>query len=228
MGKDIEISRPGEKSFKGYLAKPSSGTDNGKGIVVLQEWWGLVPHIKSVADRFAEKGFTALAPDLFEGLETKDPDKGGRLLMALNIEKTEKNLRHAMTRLQSELPKPTKVGVVGFCMGGQLALLAATTSPDLVGAVIDFYGIHPKVNPDFSQLDCPALGFFAGKDTFVTPDKVDALENAVKKVGKTMEFNRFAEAGHAFFNDSREDAYNPELAKLAFEKSLSFFSDSLA
>ena len=161
-------------------------------MVVLQEWWGLVPHIKSVVDRFAEKGFTALAPDLFEDQETKDPDEAGRLLMALNIESTEKNLRHAMIRLQSECNGSAKVGVVGFCMGGQLALLAATTSPDLLGGVIDFYGVHPNVNPDFSKLDCPALGFFAGNDTFVTPDKVDALEEAVKKEGKTMEFNRFA------------------------------------
>lgn len=218
MGMDIEGI--------GYLALPESGS--GPGLIVLQEWWGLVPHIKSVADRFAAAGYVALAPDLFKGIQTSSPDEAGRLLMALNIDQTAQDLQVAVRfLLGQEAVTTTKVGVVGFCMGGQLALLAATVS-DNVGAVVDFYGIHPNVKPDFSKLTAPVLGIFAEHDGFVPPDAVKALEAAIVEAGGAIATHTYPDTDHAFFNDTRPEVYNPTAATDAWERTLSFFQKELA
>ncbi len=206
----------------GYLARPAK--PNGKGVVVLQEWWGLVPHIKSVADRFAAEGYTALAPDLYRGKSTTSPDEAGRMLMALDIANAEKDLRGAITALAEQGGVKGKVGVVGFCMGGQLALLAATTSADRVGAAVDFYGIHPNVKPDFSKLGAPVLGLFGGKDASVKPA---GLIEAIRAAGKSIEHHTYPDAGHAFFNDARPEVYDKAAADDAWRRTLEFFSASL-
>ena len=141
----------------GYLATPKSGA--GPGVLVIQEWWGLVPHIKHVCDRFAAEGFVALAPDMFHGQTASEPDGAGKLFMALNIARAEKDLRGAVAYLLGR-SATKRVGAVGFCMGGQLALFAATLNP-AVGACVNFYGIHPNVKPDYAKLAGPVLGLYA-------------------------------------------------------------------
>ncbi|WP_199336675.1 dienelactone hydrolase family protein [Oscillatoria sp. FACHB-1407] len=210
----------------GYLALPESGS--GPGVIVLQEWWGLVPHIKSVADRFAAAGFVALAPDLFKGIQTTSPDEAGRLLMALNIDQTAQDLQVAARFLlgQEAVTLP-KIGVVGFCMGGQLALLAATVS-DNVGAVVDFYGIHPNVHPDFSKLTAPVLGIFAENDSFVPADAVKALAASIQEAGGAIATHTYPNTDHAFFNDTRPEVYNAEAATDAWSRTLDFLQKELA
>ena len=155
-----------------YLALPAGG--KGPGIIVIQEWWGLVGHIKSVCDRFAAEGFSALAPDMYHGQTANEPDGAGKLFMALNIAQAEKDLRGAAAYLAGQ-SSTAKLGAVGFCMGGQLALFAATLNPN-VGACVNFYGIHPNVKPDYSKLSGPVLGLFAEKDAFVTPATARQVE----------------------------------------------------
>lgn len=210
----------------GYLALPEQ--PSGVGVIVLQEWWGLVPHIKSVADRFAAVGFTALAPDLFKGETTTSPDEAGRLFMALNIEQTAKDLEVAINTLLNH-PSVTyrKIGVVGFCMGGQLALLAATLS-NQIGAVVDFYGVHPNVKPDFSKLSAPVLGIFGEQDDFVPPEVVHQLETAIQQAGGTIEPHIYPNASHAFFNDTRPEVYNSTAAADAWNRTLNFLQQTLA
>src|ERR1051325_1054031 len=157
-GEMIEFKSNGGTA-RGYLAKPESGS--GPGVVVIQEWWGLVPHIKDVADRFAAEGFVALAPDLYHGDVAKSPDEAGKMMMALNIDQTEKDLRGAVQYLiDSDAAEGDSVGTVGFCMGGALSLYGASKN-ERVGACVVFYGIHPKVKPDFDNLSAPVLGIFA-------------------------------------------------------------------
>src|SRR4026208_2372196 len=124
-GKMVEFPTNGHKT-QGYLATPAAG--KGPGILVIQEWWGLVPHIKSVCDRFAAEGFSALAPDMYHGKTASEPDEAGKLFMALNIAQAERDLRGAATSLLGQ-SSTKKLGAVGFCMGGQLALYAATLNP---------------------------------------------------------------------------------------------------
>jgi carboxymethylenebutenolidase len=210
----------------GYLALPESGS--GQGILVLQEWWGLVPHIRKVADRFTAAGFVALAPDLYHGESTTSPDEAGRMLMALNINRTAQDLQRAAEYLLNhEAVVGDKLGVVGFCMGGQLALLAATVS-DKIGVTVDFYGIHPNVKPNFSNLNSPVLGIFGEKDSSVPPDAVKALEANIQKAGGTIETHTYPDADHAFFNDTRPEVYNPNAALDAWNRTISFFQHHLA
>ena len=117
MGEIIEFKGNGQP-YTGYLATAPNG---GPGVIVIQEWWGLVDHIKDIADRFAGAGFTALAPDFYHGKKTKSPDEAGKLFMALNISDAEKVLKGAVDALLSNQKCNSKTaGVVGFCMGGQL------------------------------------------------------------------------------------------------------------
>lgn len=209
----------------GYLATPAN--PNGSGVIVIQEWWGLVPHICSVADRFAEAGFVALAPDLYRGETTTSPDQAGRMFMALNIEQTAQDLEAAIHYLlQQPSVMQDKVAVVGFCMGGQLALLSGTISSQ-VAAVVDFYGIHPNVHPDFSKLTAPVLGIFGEQDDFVPPQAVSALETAIQEAGGSIEACTYANATHAFFNDSRLEVYNSEAAADAWTRTLDFLQRQL-
>ena len=210
----------------GYLALPEN--PNGMGVIVIQEWWGLVPHIKTVADRFAAAGYVALAPDLYKGTTTQSPDEAQRLFMALNIEKSAQDLEVAIDYLLKQPNvKIKKLGVVGFCLGGQLALLAATTS-EHIGAVVDFYGVHPNVSPDFSKLTAPVLGLFGETDDFVPPAAVRQLEAAIQQAGGSVNSHTYPNAGHAFFNDSRPEAYSAEAAADAWQRLLVFLPSTLA
>ena len=207
----------------GYLATPASG--KGPGVIVIQEWWGLVGHIKSVCDRFAAEGFTALAPDMYHGQTADEPDGAGKLFMALNIGQAEKDLKGAAAHLAQHSSTP-KLGAVGFCMGGQLALFAATLNPS-IGATVDFYGIHPNVKPDYAKLSGPVLGLFAEKDAFVTPQTARDVDAAIKKAGKQSEIHVYPNVDHGFFNDDRPDVYNKPAAEDAWRRVLSFFRTNL-
>ena len=221
-GRMVEFASNGTKT-SGYLATPASG--NGPGVLVLQEWWGLVPHIKNVCDRFAAEGFSALAPDMYHGKTADEPDGAGKLFMALNIAQAEKDLRGAAQYLLQH-SSTAKLGAVGFCMGGQLALFAATLNPS-VGATVNFYGIHPNVKPDYPKLSGPVLGLFAEKDGFVTPQVAKDVDAAIKKAGQQSEIHIYPGVDHAFFNDERADVYDKAAADDAWRRTLGFFRQHL-
>ena len=210
----------------GYLAEPENSS--GPGVIVIQEWWGLVDHIKDVCDRFAAEGFVALAPDLYHGKTTKSPDEAGKLMMAMRIDEAERDLSAAVDYL-STLDSTTseKIGAVGFCMGGALALYTATKNPK-VGACVVFYGGHPKVKPDLPNLNAPVLGLYAEKDGFVTPELARDLERQLKDLGKQIEVNIYKDTDHAFFNDTRPEVYNAEAAADAWQRTVGFLRRNLS
>jgi carboxymethylenebutenolidase len=223
MGEFVQFSHAGE-TFRGYLARAEPA---GPGVIVLQEWWGLVGHITDVADRFAAEGFTALAPDLYRGKSTTEPDEAGSLMMALNIAETELQLRAAVQALQHDPGTVEgKVGVVGFCMGGQLSMLAACENPE-IGACVNFYGIHPKVQPDFSKLEAPILGLFAELDDYASPAAVTLLSSALSDMGKRHEFHTYPGTHHAFFNNDRPAVYSESASSDAWSRVLAFFRSNL-
>jgi carboxymethylenebutenolidase len=209
----------------GYLSEPASG--KGPGVIVIQEWWGLVPHIKEVADRFAKEGFVALAPDLYHGETTKSPDEAGKLMMALRIDEAEKDLRAAINYLLAqEATTGTKVGTVGFCMGGALSLYAASKNPQVAACVV-FYGIHPNVKPDIASLQAPVLGIYAERDAYVPPSAVHELEAKLKEHGKSVEMHIYPGMDHGFFNDTRPDVYNEAAAEDAWRRTVALYNERL-
>lgn len=223
-GSRVQFPSNGGQS-DGYLSLPPGGS--GPGVIVLQEWWGLVPHIEDVADRFAAEGFVALAPDLYHGETTTSPDDAGKLMMALDIARTETDLRGAVQFLVNhQAVAGNRVGCVGFCMGGQLSLYAASRNPD-IGACVVYYGVHPHVKPDYASLKAPVLGFFAERDGFVTPEVVSALEADIRGAGKEVQFHTYPGTDHAFFNDTRSEVYDAAAAGDSWNRMLSFFRDRL-
>ena len=225
MGEMVQFPNNGG-STSGYLSVPDGG--NGPGVIVIQEWWGLVDHIKEVCDRFASEGFVALAPDLYHGKTTKSPDEAGKLMMAMRIDEAEKDLRAAAGYLAiQDSTTSEKIGVVGFCMGGALALYTATKNPK-IGACVVFYGGHPNVKPDLPNLHAPMLGLYADRDDFVTPDSVRELERKLKDLGKEVEVKIYPDADHAFFNDARPEVYNEGAAADAWQRTVEFLRKNLA
>ncbi len=221
MGEIVEFPSNGSTG-RGYLATPQSGA--GPGLVVIQEWWGLVPHIQDLCDRFAGEGFTALAPDLYRGETTTEPDEAGKLMMALNLDEAAKDMGGAIEFLQgSDTVRGEGVGVTGFCMGGGLAMKLAVQRPDDVRACVPFYGIIPweGATPDWGSLGSPVQGHFAEQDGFFTPEKVRELESSLRAAGKSVEFF-FYDADHAFFNDTRPEVYDAEASRMAWERTLDF------
>ena len=209
----------------GYLAIPEKGS--GPGVIVIQEWWGLVDHIKSVCDRFANEGYVALAPDMYHGKTTTSPDEAGKLMMALQIDQAEKDLRGAIQYLLNhDATTSDKVGTVGFCMGGALSLYAASKN-EQVGACVVFYGIHPNVKPDLPNLKAPVLGIYAEKDKSTPPEAVRDLEQQLKALGKSVEMHIYPDTDHAFFNDTRPGVYNRRAAEDAWRRTIEFFAKNL-
>ncbi len=208
----------------GYLA----GDGTGPGVIVIQEWWGLVPHIKDVADRFAAAGFTALAPDLYHGESSTEPDGAGKLMMALNLENAAKDLSGAVALLQQKTGRD-KVGVVGYCMGGGLALVLATQRPDAVAAAAPYYGAIPwaSVQPDWSALTAKVVGEYAELDGWASPEAAQALEAQLRELGKDATMHVHAGADHAFFNDARPEVYDAAASAAAFARTVALFRDTL-
>ena len=210
----------------GWLALPDGG--RGPGLIVVQEWWGLVGHIHQVVERFAGAGFVALAPDLYHGEQTKSPDKAGKLMMALDVARAARDLRSAADHLLAlDAVTSARVGVVGFCMGGQLALYAGQEHPDRFGAVVDFYGIHPNVPIDPARVRVPVLGHFGRRDDSVPEERVTELFDRLRAGGVDAQAHLY-DADHAFFNDDRPEVYSERDAAVAWERTVAFLRERLA
>ena len=222
---DVEFQSNGDTAT-GYLAEPESG--KGPGVVVLQEWWGVDDHIRSVVDRFASEGYVALAPDLYHGETTDQPDEAEQKMMAMNMDQAEKEMRGAVDYLsEHESYDGSGIGSVGFCLGGGLAVWTAAANPK-VDAVVSFYYVMPHGKPDFSKIDAPVLGHFGTSDDFVPVDDAKALEKELNDAGADANFEFYEGAGHAFFNDTdRLGTYDKEKAESAWQKTLDFFKRHL-
>jgi carboxymethylenebutenolidase len=210
----------------GYLAVPKQGS--GPGVLVIQEYWGLVDHIKDVCDRLAREGFVTLAPDLYNGRVTKSPDEAGKLFMALNIAKAGAALHGAALALLAR-PETTgaKVAAVGFCMGGQLALYAACQYPEQIGAAVDFYGVHPNVKIDPARVGVPVQAHFAKRDNSVKEAEARSLVEKILAAGGEIEAHYY-DADHAFFNDTRPTVYDKSCAETAWDRTLAFLHKQLS
>ncbi|HTU78388.1 MAG TPA: dienelactone hydrolase family protein [Solirubrobacteraceae bacterium] len=211
----------------GYLAAPAG--ERGPGVIVLQEWWGLDEHIRSLCDRLAADGFFALAPDLYRGETTDQPSEAQQKMMALSMEEAEEEMCGAADFLAAQPGvEGAGVGAVGFCLGGGLAVWAAATCPTVVAAVTYYY-VMPHGKPDFRGIKGPVLGHFGSADEFVSVDDAKALEAELGDAGVDVAFHFYEGGGHAFVNDTnRLGTYDPELAQTSWERTVSFLRSALA
>lgn len=221
MGEMISFKRPDGKDCSGYYAKPAAG-DKAPGVVVIQEWWGLNDQIKGVADRFAGLGYRAVVPDLFRGTVTVEVAEANHLMTNLNFgDAAGQDIKGAVQHLKKTSPK---VGVVGFCMGGALAVLSAVFVKE-ANAVSSWYGFPPEGAADVETISIPIQLHFADEDAFFVPENARALEAKLKE-GKVNFESYWYHANHAFGNETGPN-YNAEAAKLAWQRTVDFFAKHL-
>jgi carboxymethylenebutenolidase len=211
-----------------YVSLPPAGS--GPGVVVIQEWWGLVPHIRNVADRLAAQGFVAMSPDLYRGRETTEPDEAGKLVMEMRLDQAAKDMAATVDALLA-MPETTgdAVGAIGFCVGGGLALYLATLKPE-VAAVVCYYGFpRPGLQWDLSAVKAAVLGHFAEHDDDWAPRELaDGMERELRDAGVDVTFHHdYPGTEHAFFNDDRPEVYHQEAAELSWRRTLDFLRDRL-
>lgn len=227
MGELVTYASNGATS-EGYLALPKSGS--APAVIVIQEWWGLVPHIKSLADRFADAGFAALAPDLYHGVQTTEPDHAGKLMMGLAMDQAAKDIAGAADYLAERPEVDGKIGCVGFCMGGSLALWSATLSPRIVAAV-GFYPPVPweRMSPTWANYEgkvgvihCAEADGLSG----VHPGVQAAARSIADAGGKAITYD-YPGTQHAFFNDDRPEVYDAEASKTSWARTLEVFRTHL-
>jgi carboxymethylenebutenolidase len=212
----------------GYLKVPDSGS--GPGVIVIQEWWGLVDHIAEVCDRFAAEGFVALAPDLYGGTTTHEEEEAQKLMTELPVERAATDLGGAVDFLLGhDAVTGDQVGTVGFCMGGGFVLVLAAQAGDQVGAAVPFYAVLGS-EPDFSGITAPVLGHFGGADDFVPADQARELEQKIRdEAGVEANFHIYEGRGHAFFNDTNAfGTYDEADAQQAWSRTVDFLRANLS
>jgi len=229
MGELISFKRPDGQDAKGYMVEPAQGR-SAPGIVVIQEWWGLNDQIKGVADQFAAAGYRVLVPDLFRGKLTLDAAEAEHLMKDLDFgDAAGQDIRGAVQYLKNT--GSPRVGVNGYCMGGALTVLAAVFVAES-DANTTWYGYPPLECVDAAKIKAPMLGHWGTRDQFFAISGVDALEEKLKQAGVGYEFYRY-DAKHAFANEESDArnlprlGYNPEAAKLAWQRTIAFFDKQL-
>src|SRR5919108_1549624 len=221
MGEMITFKRPDGKECSGYLAIPAEG-DKAPGVVVIQEWWGINDQIKGVADRLVGLGYRALVPDLYKGKVTLDAAEAKHLMNNLNFgEAVSQDIRGAAQYLKQS---SAKVGVLGFCMGGALTVLAAVFLKEIAAAV-SWYGFPPEQAADVKTISIPLQLHFAEKDASFSPEGARALEAKLREAKVNFE-SYWYDAAHAFGNETIGN-YNAEAAKLAWQRTVDFFAKHL-
>jgi carboxymethylenebutenolidase len=214
-GRMVEF-QVGGRAAGGYLVDPEAQGVH-PALIVIHEWWGLNEHIKDIAERFAKQGYVALAPDLYDGAVTKDSAKAAELMQGLDEQKVLETLSGAVSFLRVQAGvNSDKIGVTGFCMGGTFSLLLACHD-NSIKASAPFYGDVP---PDevIKSLSAPVLFIGAENDPWITMDKMERLREAIQKFGKEGEVKIYSGVGHAFFNDTRPEAYDRIAAQDAWNR----------
>jgi carboxymethylenebutenolidase len=204
-----------------YVAQPDD--PSGKGVILIQEWWGLNDHIKDIARRYADEGFVAVAPDLYRGKLAADPTEAGKMMNALALDDGLDTIKNAIdsASLAYDL---RHFGITGYCMGGTFALRAACELEGL-SAAAPFYGDIPEEDV-LKKLRTPTIFISGTKDGWINPEKVAQLEDAAERYELPIHSVKY-EADHAFFNDTRPEVYDKTAASDAWALVVGFFNDKL-
>jgi carboxymethylenebutenolidase len=224
----VEYAGPDGEMLPGYLARPADAEGPLPGVIVLQEWWGLNEHIKDVTRRLALEGYVALAPDLYKGAVATEPDEARKLVMELDMPAAVQEIGSAADFLRAqEYVSGDQVGVMGFCMGGGLALQAALNDRGTgrYGAAVAFYG-SPLTPDQAAAVETPILGLYGADDGGIPVADVNTMQEALTAAGVANEVHIYEGAPHSFFNDTRE-SYRPEAAADAWQRMLSWFEEHL-
>lgn len=217
MKSEIQL-QVNDRVANAYLAGPESG---GPGVLVLHAWWGLKPVFKRVCNQLAEQGFTALAPDLYQGRVATSIEEAKILMEQRDAELMGDTIKAAKEYLVSLRPGK-RIGVLGFSMGASWSLVVAANEPD-VSAVVLFYGTD---GVDFNQVRANVLGHYAEVDEWEPLQYVRMMEDGMKAAGLDATLHIYPKVGHWFVEDDRPE-YNGPAAALAWERTFEFLKKNL-
>ena len=208
------------QTVRAYAAHSETG---GPGVVLLHAWWGLNDFIQRLCDRLAAQGFVVLAPDLYEGklattvAEAEDLLHDSEFMQTIALSAVERLRRQPGTR-------PGPLGVIGLSLGAAYALMVSAAKPEDIAATVLFYGTN---DVDFTQSRAAFQGHFAENDPYEPGEGVKALQAAIEAAGREADFYIYPGTGHWFLEDDRPDAYQPEAARLAWERTLAFLRSKI-
>jgi carboxymethylenebutenolidase len=214
---------------QGYLVRPDDDATLRPGIVLIQEWWGIEPHVRDLAQQLAARGFIVLVPDLYHGQIATEPDDAVKLMMLVrsNIERALSEITLALDFLRADAHvRPSSMGLMGFCMGGFLAYKMASRYPHLA-AISPWYGsgYDPSVE-DLSKVSAPVLAVYGELDQGIPPAAIERIEKAFTNAGKQITVKVYKGAGHAFLNNTH-GSYNETAAKDAWQLAVEFLKKNL-
>jgi carboxymethylenebutenolidase len=216
----------GTGDVTGFLATPAK-PGRYPGIVVIHEWWGLTDWVKDETQKFAEQGYVAVAVDLYRGKVATDPEDAHELMRGLPQDRALADLQGAFMYLASRNDVDrSRIGTVGWCMGGGLALQLAIHQPHLAACVVN-YGALPTDPNDLQQIFAPVLGNFGGQDRGITPADVDDFQKSMKSMSRRVDLKIYDDAGHAFENPTNKAGYRPDDAADAWSRSVAFLNKYL-
>jgi carboxymethylenebutenolidase len=216
---DVEQLTVGDETHGAYVRIPDGAR---AGVVVLHAWWGLNDDAIAYADRLADAGFAVSAPDMFRG-QVATTAEDAEKLVAEGDRRAAPIAVAAVDRLGELLGSDKPLGVLGFSFGAAYALLAPSDRPALRATVV-YYGTY--VDDFLTGSRAAVLGHFAEHDDFEPEESIRALEEALREAGRAATIHRYPGTGHWFAEPSR-DAYRPEAAELAFQRTIRFLHDTL-
>lgn len=227
MGSTIEFTRPDAKTAPGYFSQAQQA--GAPGVVLFEEWWGLDDRIKATADRLASHGFNVLVPDLYRGRSAATGDEANHLMQGLDFKDAATQDATGAARYLRERGAK-RVGVVGFCMGGALAMLSVMHDGGFDAASV-WYGYPPPEAGDPAKISVPVQGHWALDDEFFQIEGVDTIERTLKSRGVTPEFHRY-DAKHGFYNTGQPGKgglghYHREHAETAWRRTVEFLDRTL-
>lgn len=224
-GKTVSY-KSGDETVHGVLFSPK-----GKGpfpaLVVIHEYWGLVPWVKEQAAKLSDQGYVTLAVDLYRGKATDSPEVAHELMRGLPEDRANRDLLAAVQYLKSlKNVNPAKIGSIGWCMGGGYSLDLAIAEPTLAADVIN-YG-HLATDPSrLQQIHAPILGLFGAQDKGIPPADVQKFEQDLKQMGKKIDATIYPDAGHAFENPNNKAGYRSADAADAWNRTVEFLAANL-
>jgi len=221
---DLKVNGDGAYAF---IAEPD---DNARhpGIVLIQEWWGIEPHIRDLAQKLAAEGFIVGVPDLFHGKIATEPNDAQKMVMMIssNVDRAAREIIGALDTLKA-MPnvEPKKLGLMGFCVGGFLTYVVASRYPHL-GAVVPFYGGGYDPTPEnVENVTAPVLACYGSRDSIIPQKQIQKIERMYKEEGKDITVKVY-DAGHAFLNPDHGMG-NEKAAAEAWQIAIKFLKEKL-
>lgn len=212
----VDINENGANA-KAYIAQIDDDAKR-PGLVLIQEWWGIEAHVIDLAQKLAAQGFVTIVPDLYDGKVATEPDDAGKAIMLVlsNVERALQKVQGALEYLSALLEvAPKKLGIMGFCLGGNITYKAAERFPE-IGAAVPFYGVMYDPTPtDIANVNCPVLAMYAENDSYVPMEQIDKLRGVFAQSGKSYEAKVWTGTNHGFVNNLHPDEGNHDAAAAA-------------